>query len=185
MDLCFQVRYPGGINMDKTIIKIRYRWGYLQHIVLAFLSIFMLVTPRLFVEVAEDEHILEIIWYIFFSAVTVMFFIFCFTSYETAELTEEYIIIKSKFRTIKTIKWRDLVNVQIVDLPTGTAGYSIIYKEWIVLYTDLKQCENSGGVNKSKKGPWYIANINDNCQIIKKYIDNYNLGIDTNLEFDS
>ncbi|MDR3293544.1 MAG: hypothetical protein LBT20_05525 [Clostridiales bacterium] len=158
--------------MKKETIKIQHQWSYLQWIMLTCMMILMLALPTFAFE-KNGPIYLQVLWYVFFTMFTFVCIAFFFINYQSAELTGKGMTFKCKLYKIKEIAWLEVKRVQIEKLATGTAGMSIIYKEWIVIYTDDKQHRNYGGNNRRKKGPWYIIATLENAKILKSYIEKY------------
>lgn len=150
-------------------LQIQYKWSYLQWIMLFCMMIFLLTLPFWAFEKDDLFLLVKILWYSFFGCCALLCIFLFFINYQTAELSEKGIVIRCILYKIKEISWSDLTKVQIEKLASGTAGLSIIYKDWIVLYTDGNQTRNHGGNNKRHKGPWYIKNSNIANELLQKY----------------
>jgi|GEM_PF-4841381 len=159
--------------MEKAIVKVQYKWNYLQWVMLASMMIFLLVLPVFAFDNYEPQW-LTVLWFIFFGLFALACLLFAFIGYQIAELSDKGLILKCKLYIIKELKWSELERVRIEKLASGTAGLSIIYKEWIVLYTESRQLRNHGGVNKTKKGPWYIKFTEQNFSLIKEFCFKFN-----------
>ena len=101
-----------------------------------------------------------------------------FRSYQIAVITEESITISCKLYRIKQIKWKEIQKIKVEKLPTGTAGFSVVYKDWIVVYTNRNEIRNHGGINKRSKGPWYIYLTDYNFKIIEAMAKRHSLRIE-------
>ncbi len=160
--------------MKNITIKIQYKWSYYQFAFFAFLTILMIVLPLIFFETPPDQIIIKYIWITLFSLLFIIFIVLIFNYYQTAIISENGIEINCVLNKIKTIYWPEIKRIQIEKLATGTAGMSIIYKEWIVIYTEIDQTRSHGGINKKKKGPWYICPTEKNIEVIICFAEKYN-----------
>lgn len=163
--------------MTNNILKVQFRWSYLQWIMLTFMMIFIILLP-LFAFDKDDSIELQIIYYLLFSSLAVISIILFFVNYQIAVITEESITISCKLYRIKQIKWKEIQKIKVEKLPTGTAGFSVVYKDWIVVYTNRNEIRNHGGINKRSKGPWYIYLTDYNFKIIEAIAKRHSLRIE-------
>ncbi len=152
-------------------IRVNYKWCWLQYIFLSVCCVFMLLLPVICNWYEDAELWIVISWNIVFPGAIIVFIPSILYNYQIAIINEENISIKSIFGLIKVIYWKDVYDVRIVEMVTGTAGVKTINKEWIVIQTDKDQCDPYIKPNRKKKGPWYIAATRKNIDVIKEYMD--------------
>lgn len=158
--------------MSKQKIISVYKYCYLQWVVILCLAIGVFLLTSFSFEI-KDEIVWFILWCILFGSICIMCVIFLINSYQTAEFSAEGIVLKTPFGVIKSIAWNDIFKISEEKLVTGTAGASIVYKMWVVIYTDRNQVSKYGGVNKKKKGPYTIAATTKNVEVINSFIKEY------------
>ncbi|MCH5151037.1 MAG: hypothetical protein J1F65_00025 [Clostridiales bacterium] len=155
-------------------LKVNYTWFYLQYVVLAFICVVMLIAPPFLFESNPDQVIYEILWYSMFSILFILLVIFFLLDYQTAELTEKGITIKSFLGLIKSIDWDSVYDIRIESVISGSAGVKLFKKDWIIIYTAPNQFDAYFKPNRRKKnGPWYIAATKENIKFLKEYMFNY------------
>lgn len=154
-------------------LKVNYMAFFLTNLfIMLFSVVFLLIT--IFDFEPSDELIYEILWYSILGACFLLPIVLFFLDYQIAELTEKSIAIKSLFGLIKSIEWKDIYDIRIETLISGTAGVMTFTKEWIVIYTDANQFDLYFKPNRrKKKGPWYIAATKQNIKIVNEYMIKY------------
>lgn len=159
-------------NAKKIEVQMRYNWIF--PIVLGCVLIFFIFLPQFAFKNTEGQLVAKIFWYSIMSGGAVFCFIFASSYFQIGIIAENGIRLKSLFRTIIFIEWKDIKKIEIDKLPTmSSSTFKNWSYSWIVIYTSLDQNVKYGGVNKHKKGPWQIKATNKNIQIIDSFIKSY------------
>ena len=154
-------------------IKVNYMAFFLVNLFIVFFSVIFLLITIFYFE-PSDKLVYEILWYSILGGCFLVPIILFFLDYQVAELTEKGITIKSLFGLIKSIEWRDIFDIRVETVITGTAGIKTFTKEWIVIYTDANQFDAYFKPNRRRrKGPWYIAATRKNIKIVNECMIKY------------
>ncbi len=69
-------------------------------------------------------------------------------SYQIAYLSEEGIAFHIAFWKVRFIRWGEVTDIAVENLPTYRSPMSDFYKKWIVFYTAESQRAKNGGENR-------------------------------------
>ena len=161
--------------MKKTRLKVNSNKVLFSVYFLAFVSLFPWVLLIMF-DISENDSLVAIVC--FYTVLSLCsFFLFWRAIYmmQYAELSDQGIVIRSLFSTIKEIKWNELVDFRTESVATFSSAYGYRYfNDWIVLYTDSSQKEKERvPYNRKKSGPWYIAVTRNNLTVFEDYAKKY------------
>jgi len=156
--------------MEMTKIKVNYKNLYIECIIAACFSALLLVLPIVLKWYDSCSLWFEILWNMCFALLFVAFVFGAIIRYQTASITNEFIVIQNAFGIIKKINWKDIYDVRIVNMIIGNAGAMILHKDWIVIQTSKEQCDPYLKPNRKKKGPWYIAATKENIETLQDYM---------------
>ena len=154
-------------------IKVNYMTFFLVNLFIVLMSIIFLFISIFYFE-PSAELVYEILWYGILGACFLLPIFFFFLDYQIAELTEKSITIRSLFGLVRSIEWKDIFDIRVETVITGTSGIKTFTKEWIVIYTDANQSDAYFKPNRRRrKGPWYIAATKENIKIVNEYMVKY------------
>lgn len=154
-------------------IKVNYMAFFLVNLFIVLFSVIFLLITIFYFE-PSDKLVYAILWYSILGGCFLVPIILFFLDYQIAELTEKGITIKSLFGLIKSIDWKDVFDIRVETVITGTAGIKTFSKEWIVIYTDENQFDAYFKPNRRRRnGPWYIAATRKNIKIVNECMIKY------------
>ncbi len=166
------------VNSGKVLFSVWFLWGF---------SLVPLLLPFIFGITENDSLIVIICFSALISLVSVFLLINALYMVQYAEVSDQGIIIRSLFSTIKEIKWDELMDMRTESVATFSSanGYRSS-EDWIVLYTDPSQKgKEKSPFNRKKTGPWYIDGSSHNITVLADYAKKFapHIYIDPDLLF--
>lgn len=108
-------------------------------------------------------------------------FYMAISNYQTAELNNNGIIIKSLFKKYCNINWKDIENVSVKFVPSLSNNLGVYWKyNWIFISTgnDIPEKRYREISNRKNKSPYVILYHPHRAKILAKYLKEYRPEID-------
>ena len=166
-------------NSKRVKLFVEYAYSQIMFVLLVLGGIGMIIMLYF---LPASSRIAEVFWICIICMTFIVSLIGSVASYQIAFLTEEGITFYIAFWKIKLIKWSEITDITVKELPTYRSTMKDFNKKWIVFYTAESDEEKTGGENRrGNKYPGQIKYTVKNISLLSQFCKQNNL--DRILEF--
>lgn len=156
-------------------VKLFVEYAYSQIMFLMLFVIGMIILLYVCFSPASS-CVVEILWISISCIILIISLIGSVVSCQIAFLTMEGILFQIAFLKIKLIKWSELIDIAVRELPTYRSTMKEFYKKWIVFYTIESQEAINGGENrKNNQFPGQIKYTSKNISLLFQFCEKNHL----------
>lgn len=145
--------------MEKTTIKIRYKWEFFLGLIVALFALLALLLEISFWKNGMNwERIVGVVGTSLFLIAGI---IVTMVSSQTAEISEKGIVFKNILRKPQFLSWQEITKIQIEDVKSLSIQGIIHETKWICIHYN------------APKGCRYICPTDKNISVLRYYIQKY------------